>query len=94
MIINPKTTSERAHDLCRLAFDLNSAALALAAEAAEIACRGLPLRDHDVRLLEMSRVLTNLLADLEGGARSLRRARLSATWAYCSGEVATAHPAE
>lgn len=94
MILSPKTTGERAHDLCRLAFDLNSAALALAAEAAEIACRGLPLRNHDVRLLEMSRVLANLLADLEGGARSLRRARLSATWSYGSGDDAIAHPAE
>ncbi|MEW5729352.1 MAG: hypothetical protein AB1918_16110 [Pseudomonadota bacterium] len=82
MIIKPKTTSEQAHELCRLAFDLNSAALALAAEAAEIACRGLPLRDHDTRLDEMSRTLTDLLSDLDGGARALRRARLSAAWVH------------
>lgn len=88
------TNRDQAHELCRLAFDLNSAALALAAEAAEIACRGLPLRDQEIRLTEVSKTLADLVGDLEGGAKILRRARLSAAWAFLHSDVPAAVPAE
>lgn len=64
--------------LCRLAFDLNSAALALAAEAADIACNGLPLGDYDRRLQGLSYQITRLISDLEGGRHALRHTRLTA----------------
>lgn len=94
MTIRNSTTGDQAHELCRLAFDLNSAALALAAEAAEIACRGLPLRDRDVRLNDMSKTLADLVGDLEGGTKMLRRARLSAAWAFLKADAPVAMPAE
>ncbi|MGE5548745.1 MAG: hypothetical protein ACM33T_17700 [Solirubrobacterales bacterium] len=64
--------------LCRLAFDLNSAALALAAEAAEIACRGLPPRGADIRLYDLAGTLADLLGEIEQGTSALRIARIEA----------------
>lgn len=83
-----------ARQLCQLAFDLNSAALALAAEAAELACHGIPVAEHDLVLSEMGRALTDLVCDLEGGAKALRRARLAAAWTMPSASHAAAYPAE
>lgn len=86
---------ESVRHLCRLAFDLNSAALTLAAEAAELARHGMPGVDGDTRLTDMGRTLINLLGDLEGGAKALRRARLAAALALPTPMAATAAtPAE
>lgn len=80
---------ENVRHLCRLAFDLNTAALALAAEAAELACHGMPVAD-DSRLTDMGRTLIDLLDDLEGGAKRLRLARLAAAWTMPDAGASTA----
>lgn len=91
------TTSHSAGDtarhLCRLAFDLNSAALALAAEAADLACRGFPTLPHAVQLGDMGRMLGVLAAELESATAMMRQARVTAAWSMPA-HAPTAIPAE